>query len=299
MRLPRSASPGATVVDNIFRGNVAGGIGVVTSSTVGYAAGFKINPDSYAEGTPANSYDLLVDPLFVDADGSDGVLGGDGFEDDSFHLAQAAAGQAVDSPAVDFAPVLVEGSDVVGWSTRSDGVPDAGALDLGFHYGTPSVALEWLNRDRPQSAEDRGFPDFCYPAESDSCESGDCNGGGQVAVNGLVTGVGLVVASGGLEMLSHAETRTAVAERFNPDQLLVARDGGIPDFCPSDGPDPCEVGDCDGDGTVSVNELVAAVGIALGTVDPSACLQTDHDQDGYVTVDELIAAINAALGLAR
>jgi hypothetical protein len=278
------AAPCARVWYNIVSGNGNNGVQVgsntsVAESLVGYDAAYNVNTDGYGAGTPRPESDLSLDPGFVDPAGADALLGGDGFEDDSFYLAQVAAGQAVDSPAVDFAPVLAQGSEVAGRSTRSDGAPDAGALDMGFHYGTPRVALEWRNPDRPESSDDRGFPDFCYPV-------------------GSVTNVGLVVAGGGFQMLSHAGTRTVVAERFKRDQRLVARDAGIPDFCPSDGPDPCEVGDCDGDGTVTVNELVAAVGIALGTVDPSACLQADRDQDGYVTVDELIAAINTALGLA-
>lgn len=227
------AAPCARVWYNIVHGNGKNGIQVgsntgVSQSLPGYDPAYNLNTDGYGAGTPRPESDLSLDPLFVDPAGADGVLGGDGFEDDSFHLVQVAAGQATDSPAVDFAPIPVQGSDLAGWSTRSDGVPDADGLDLGFHYGTPSVPLEWFNPDRPESARDRGFPDFCYPEQ----------------------------------------------------------------------PDPCKVGDCNGDGQVTVDELVTAVAIALGTVDPGACPQADRNEDGKVTVDELLAAINVALGLA-
>jgi len=64
---------------------------------------------------------------------------------------------------------------------------------------------------------------------------------------------------------------------------------------------PSTAGDCDGDRLVSVAELVRAVGIALGTIDVSTCPAVDLDHDGGVRIDELIAALNVALngGMAR
>jgi len=60
------------------------------------------------------------------------------------------------------------------------------------------------------------------------------------------------------------------------------------------GPQPC-VGDCDGDGAVTVSELVRGVNIALGTTPLESCAAFDSDQDGDVSINELIAAVNAAL----
>lgn len=54
-------------------------------------------------------------------------------------------------------------------------------------------------------------------------------------------------------------------------------------------------GDCDGDGQVRINELVVAVGIALGQSAVGACAAVDVDRDGQVTIAELIAATNALL----
>lgn len=54
------------------------------------------------------------------------------------------------------------------------------------------------------------------------------------------------------------------------------------------------IGDCDGDGTVQINELVLGVGIALGTNNLSACPNLDNGQ-GMVSVDRLVAAVNNAL----
>jgi len=59
-------------------------------------------------------------------------------------------------------------------------------------------------------------------------------------------------------------------------------------------PMPC-VGDCGGDGSVTVTELIRGVNIALGTVPLGDCPVFDFSLDGRVTIDELVKAVNAAL----
>jgi pseudomonalisin len=54
-------------------------------------------------------------------------------------------------------------------------------------------------------------------------------------------------------------------------------------------------GDCNGDGKVTVDEILRGVNIALGTELLSACGSFDSNGDGRVTVDELIAATAHAL----
>ena len=56
---------------------------------------------------------------------------------------------------------------------------------------------------------------------------------------------------------------------------------------------PACAGDCDGDGTVTVAELIGGVASALGSAAPCAAL--DADGDGVARIDELVAAVNAAL----
>jgi hypothetical protein len=58
---------------------------------------------------------------------------------------------------------------------------------------------------------------------------------------------------------------------------------------------PACAGDCDGDATVAINELVRGVSIALGSAPVDECPAFDADQDGAVSINELIAAVNAAL----
>lgn len=58
---------------------------------------------------------------------------------------------------------------------------------------------------------------------------------------------------------------------------------------------PC-AGDCDGDRSVTVNELVRAVAMALGRpVAASFCPDLDRNVDSIVSVDEIIVAVNNAL----
>jgi hypothetical protein len=54
-------------------------------------------------------------------------------------------------------------------------------------------------------------------------------------------------------------------------------------------------GDCSGDRKVAVNELVSAVGIALGTTGLDRCTAVDADKDRKVSVAELVGAVGAAL----
>jgi hypothetical protein len=56
------------------------------------------------------------------------------------------------------------------------------------------------------------------------------------------------------------------------------------------------VGDCNSDGHVTVDEIIAGVSIALGNSALDSCPSFDADGSGQVTIDELIQSINLALG---
>ncbi len=58
---------------------------------------------------------------------------------------------------------------------------------------------------------------------------------------------------------------------------------------------PSCAGDCNGDFTVTVDELLTAVNIALGKAPAINCAAADLNQDGIVTVDEIVSAVNSAL----
>src|SRR5438552_905639 len=54
-------------------------------------------------------------------------------------------------------------------------------------------------------------------------------------------------------------------------------------------------GDCNGDGVVSIDELVTGVNIALGNDQLVACPSFDANGDGSVTIDEILSAVDALL----
>jgi hypothetical protein len=55
------------------------------------------------------------------------------------------------------------------------------------------------------------------------------------------------------------------------------------------------VGDCNGDGSVTVDEIVTGVNIALGNAEVDDCPRFDRNCDGTVTVDEIVTAVSNAL----
>lgn len=53
--------------------------------------------------------------------------------------------------------------------------------------------------------------------------------------------------------------------------------------------------DCNSDGRVAVNELIRSVNINLGIANLSTCLRADRDGSGTVTIEELVAAVGRGL----
>jgi alpha-L-fucosidase len=55
------------------------------------------------------------------------------------------------------------------------------------------------------------------------------------------------------------------------------------------------IADCDDGGTVTIDELLRAVTIALGSASIAACSTADRDGDGRIGADELVAGVGVAL----
>jgi hypothetical protein len=55
------------------------------------------------------------------------------------------------------------------------------------------------------------------------------------------------------------------------------------------------VGDCDGNSTITVDEILIGVNIALGSLAPDQCLPFDCNGTGQVTIDCILKAVDAAL----
>jgi hypothetical protein len=58
---------------------------------------------------------------------------------------------------------------------------------------------------------------------------------------------------------------------------------------------PACIGDCDGDGNVTVDEVTTMVSVALGSANIAGCAAGDADGDGRITVDEILTATGNAL----
>ncbi|MBU6282598.1 right-handed parallel beta-helix repeat-containing protein, partial [bacterium] len=134
----RFAKAAGTIRDNLLTDTPGVGLRIDTAGSTLLHNGFfadaqEMDPATYilaqCSGCAAN---LVLDPVFVDPDGADGVRGGLGWADDDFRLSQVAAGQATQSEAVDAGSVGVDSLGPVG-TTRTDGAPDLGTLDLGVH----------------------------------------------------------------------------------------------------------------------------------------------------------------------
>jgi len=69
-------------------------------------------------------------------------------------------------------------------------------------------------------------------------------------------------------------------------EMVVEVEGPPPPSCPAD---------CNGNGTVEVNEVITAVRIALGESDLRFCPAADLNQDLGITIDEILAAVRALL----
>jgi hypothetical protein len=62
----------------------------------------------------------------------------------------------------------------------------------------------------------------------------------------------------------------------------------------SPGQDGC-TGDCNQDGSVTIDEILTGVSIALGSLPANDCPEFDADHSGVVTIDEILSAVTAAL----
>jgi hypothetical protein len=70
----------------------------------------------------------------------------------------------------------------------------------------------------------------------------------------------------------------------------------VGDVAPTPTPTPSAcAGDCNGNGSVAINELVSSVNISLGLAPVADCPACDTNHDGMVSVAELITAVNRAL----
>ncbi len=89
--------------------------------SVGNNCQLNWNPNTFTWSP--NSHNIDKDPLFIAG----------------YYLSQAAAGQLVDSPAVNTGSDLASKFGLDTYTTRIDSVPDSGIADMGYHYKPSSI----------------------------------------------------------------------------------------------------------------------------------------------------------------
>ena len=102
------------------------------------------------------------------------------------------------------------------------------------------------------------------------------------------------VPSGADTGLTFARFRFSSAGGLSDDGL--ANDGEVDDYrVEIAGAGEVCVGDCNGDGMVTISELIRGVNIALGSAEVDVCPAFDANGDGAVTINELVSAVINAL----
>jgi len=124
--------------------------------------------------------------------------------------------------------------------------------------------------------------------------------GNSVNRNGQDTGDRASVTTLVVAVVEATATPTATALPATPTLTTTPTPASTQTAPGSAGPSPTGgaarcVGDCDDSRSVAVNELVAGVGIALGTQSIDACRADDSNGDGHVSINEVIAAVANAL----
>jgi len=132
------SSSNIEIKNNIITENSLVGLKVQNSTAIENSYNDVWQNTTDYDGLSPGTSSLNVDPLFVDPDGEDNILGEAGGEDDNFHLSQIEAGQSLQSPCVDAGSDTASNLNMDEKTTRTDSVTDSGTVDMGYHYSLQS-----------------------------------------------------------------------------------------------------------------------------------------------------------------
>lgn len=141
------------------------------------------------------------------------------------------------------------------------------------------------NNPRPNDANARAVFEFTWRAPVVTGAYTLYGAGASVNLDGKTTGDAAAKTTYVVVVADSSPTPTRTPAPPTPTATSPRTPGG----------GPC-VGDCDGSGSVSINELISGVNISLGSTALGACAVFDADGDGGVAINELIQAVNNALG---
>lgn len=104
----------------------------------------------------------------------------------------------------------------------------------------------------------------------------------------------VATAALGVEFAALGDAAGQLLPVVSADGAIVI-DREIPAPTPTVPSDRCAA-DCNGDGQLTIDELIRSVGIALGNLPLAECPESDGSGDGAVSVSELIRGVNGAMG---
>jgi hypothetical protein len=195
---------------------------------------------------------------------------------------------------VDVGTAVGQPGSVVGFAVTVDASDPVDAIQVCLQYDaqTPIHATETNAPDCTPgdsvAAVFSFFPAACTPGASCTTACGALTGAPTLPVSGTLFTCRVAIAA------------TAVPATYPlacSVEAQAPRSPLIPPTC-ADGSVIVQTrlpGDCNGDGQVSIDELILGVNIALGIQPVTACPAFDTNADGQVSIDELIAAVNVAL----
>jgi len=143
----------ADVRGNTIHGNEGASFGVAASGSASVVSSHNDvwgNAGGDWSGVATGAGDFSADPVFVDPDGADDLLGGAEGADDDFRLDAGAPSPALDAGSDDAGAILwSDGTSFADRSARSDDVldgtaPDGATVDLGWHAAVAVPDLEAL-----------------------------------------------------------------------------------------------------------------------------------------------------------
>ncbi|GIW45409.1 MAG: hypothetical protein KatS3mg077_2691 [Candidatus Binatia bacterium] len=182
------------------------------------------------------------------------------------------------SVALDVAPDCNDTNDLpVIFDQRGVKRPHGTACDLGaYEEGSAPSPLRTLT---PTPTQTRVTPEIPSPTETPIPTVTTTVARTPTTTVTTVPGQTLTPLPSATPATAHTATATSTTAR-------------IPTSTPT--PPRCQ-GDCNGDGVVTVEELVQMVNIALGSTGVTNCSAGDANRDGEITIEEVVAAVNRAL----
>jgi hypothetical protein len=183
------------------------------------------------------------------------------------------------------------------------------ALQLDLGYDSRSIRIRSNSGGEPNCVVN---PDIHKPATAFGFVPAGCDGAECVGVRAIVLSVDNVrpIPEGASLFRCTIEVpsaTTAGSYPVVPQQVILSGPTGE-QICRSGGDFPCTgdagavlvvdrgcLGDCNGDGRTSVDELVTIINIVLGTRPIASCSAADSNGDGEIKIDDVLAAVRIAL----